>query len=530
MSYSSPADAVTIVGPDGVTWHKNYQGQPPNAHGGGGVSATQPTAGGGGGPRPGGGGGSAGNAGPGSVDCQGAITATIEWQGSDPRPSCVIIKETATASWHGSSGSGSDGLGGVANDTGGEELSGSGSCSTVRYTVKSDLTNDPPPMTNAPIANAALPAPTGGLQGASANVSYKVEVFTVAITLRGTTVVNDIDYILTGQQITASVGGATLATTPAPTWSISTGADRCFGDFVVSDTTDNTTNPATTISQGKSEVKALVTNLPDFQFYTKKDGEVKVKCVATINVPDGTTKAVTLESKSITSKRPVVDYWDIRTGFVGWDSFRTNSNSGRDPLLSATPDDYMRFRGYNISASSGIAKRGQDWYALVNVPSPLSGGNMMWAQIVTAERHTFFPAVPTDRDAPFGQNGITGLDYVFPYENESYPTEAVGDSGDSPGQPKQGNKITASDSFETWLMFRPNPTFSGQSTTYVPLQKYKWSWNGTAQIDADSSASQEIWKIISSSAIFNPSVPPNVTAENTYDFPIWTAKVVGRIH
>ena len=468
VHYESDANAVTIIGPSGATWHKKYDGQDPNAHGGGGTSADPPSSGGGGttpgggtrpsgGTSPGGGGGSAGSVGPGSVDCHGAITATITWDMTKgPRPSCVIIKETATASWAGSSGSGSDGLGGTAVNTGGGELAGGGSCSTVRYTVKSDLTNDPPPMTNAPIANAALPAPTGGLQGASANVSYKVEVFTVAITLRGTTVVNDIDYILTGQQITASVGGATLATTPAPTWSISTGADRCFGDFVVSDTTDNTTNPATTISQGKSEVKALVTNLPDFQFYTKKDGEVKVKCVATINVPDGTTKAVTLESKSVNSERPT-STWNIRDGTVVF-----------------------------FDESFG-ASLGQFWNATITLPPSFgqSSGQGAFCQIASPSRR-YGTANPTKKFVN-PMFGLPGLDNAFPYT--AYQSKGL-NSITGADEPSEASPFIyerddvlydmllsrAQDSFITYLMFKPAATVQGQATQWVPLKKYTWSW------------------------------------------------------
>ncbi len=57
----------------------------------------------------------------GYVNCQGAITATVEWVadpllGSDPPPDVVIIEEVASAQWTGDSGNCSDGLGDAEQD------------------------------------------------------------------------------------------------------------------------------------------------------------------------------------------------------------------------------------------------------------------------------------------------------------------------------------------------------------------------------------------------------------------------------
>ena len=463
-----------------------------------------------------------GQAVPGTASCSGEIVVEYEWEnGGDPTnlpPLSVVTYEESNVSCGGNSYVSMSCSSGLDN----EVRSESGSSISARgYRYKVVKGENPLKIKCTPTTRS-----TNVYGYAGVSLSYKWSIQEIGVSLHGTTDTSNTRYVLTGQQITANLVGATLAPNTIPTWSLSTGSDLCFGDFKISDTTDTSTTPPTTITQGKSEVSPIETNVIDFKFYTKKDGSVVAKCSASIVLGDNTIAAVEAQSKSITSVRPSVNEWEIRTGFVGWDSYNINYN--RDPLLSVAPDDYMRFRGYRGGTSREIAHRGQDWYALVNVPAPLSGGNIMWAQIVKAERHAFLPAIPTDRDAPFGQNGVTGLDNEFPYEGDIRSVEVEGNTGDSPGQPKQGNKITASDSFQTWLMFRPDPAVPGQSTTYIPLQKYSWSWSGTAQIDTTNSASQEVWKIVSSSAVFNPLTPPTVTTENTYDFPIWTAKIVGR--
>nr|MDQ2688058.1 hypothetical protein [Armatimonadota bacterium] len=46
----------------------------------------------------------------------------------------------------------------------------------------------------------------------------------------------------------------------------------------------------------------------------------------------------------------------------------------------------------------------------------------------------------------------------------------------------------ASDSFDTWVMYRP-PSVGNQGTVYVPLQTLTWRWGGNA------SRSQGAWAV-----------------------------------
>lgn len=493
-----------------MEWTKDYIAQTPSGWGGGNASADPP-------PNPNG----AEVAGVGSVTCSGMITASIPWNGSDPLPKCVIVKETATATWSGSGGTGKDGLGGTATDSSEEGMPPGGSCTTVKYSAV-PVTQSPVEVKNAPTATGSLPSVIPGAMSAYASVSYKVEVFPVSIDITGTTSSGSALFVLTGQQLTAKLSaGFPIQGNANPTWSFSEGSDKCFGDFVISDTIDTTKSPPVTTTQGKSEVKNVNFAVKDLLFYTKRDGTVKVAATATVQFPDSTTGTVNAESKPVQSKRPIVDHWNILTGYVGW-----ASGPGGVGASSVLSGDDLILRGYSADDTGGTARRGQDWKALVSVPAPFTGqtmftgGNMAWAQIVKAERHSFFNSAPTDR--PFERNGVEGLDAAFPYANHTFLVEVEGESGDSPYQKKQGYKVTAADLFQTWLMFRPNPVSTNQQTVYIPLEKYEWSWSGTAQVTGVSPNVEEIWQIISASG------PGPTMKSNTYDFPIWTAKVVAR--
>ena len=493
VRYSSPANAVTIVGPDGVTWHQNYSGQQPNAHGGGGVSSTQPTAGGGGtgggggtrpggGTSPGGGGGSAGSVGPGSVDCQGAITATIEWDTTKgPRPSCVIIKETATASWSGSTGSGSDGLGGVAANTGGGELAGGGSCTTVRYSAKSDLTGNPDPMMNSPVANAALPAPTGGLQGASANVSYKVEVFTVDIALSGGIVTNDTHRYLIGQQVGATLNTGELQQT---TWNWNVGGGEAFKNWTANQ------NTATYTQLGSETSSSLVCHF-------KVPGEGSITCSAHLAVPAGAIPAAGFDvsvSKKCTVKEP--DFIELLVythqnanqypgpGTILLPGYPTNGVG----LYGGPPPTTMAFRG--LSNPYGGTSLGIIWHGKVttsnDLPNPWGGyGGWNFVQEVQGNRYRV-------RDGESQENGENSpdekLDGEYPYPAE-YPNNFVpatfpadgrlGRSGDQTSEPLDNliTELEVGENFGTWMMYQP----PGTGSVFVPLKKIKWQWYGKAR-------------------------------------------------
>lgn len=49
-------------------------------------------------------------------------------------------------------------------------------------------------------------------------------------------------------------------------------------------------------------------------------------------------------------------------------------------------------------------------------------------------------------------------------------------ASDLPGDVMKNNY--ASDTFKTWVLYKPRPIVNGQSVTYVPLQVYEWTWTG----------------------------------------------------
>ena len=72
-------------------------------------------------------------------------------------------------------------------------------------------------------------------------------------------------------------------------------------------------------------------------------------------------------------------------------------------------------------------------------------------------------------------------------------------------------------------MYKPSSVY-GLPTTWVPLQKYEWSWGATAnqrkEVDENN---QDVWtNIWDLTNILGAS--PTVSKQNTTEFPHWTMK------
>ena len=86
------------------------------------------------------------------------------------------------------------------------------------------------------------------------------------------------------------------------------------------------------------------------------------------------------------------------------------------------------------------------------------------------------PALDTDFPYPFG-TGVWNLPGLGQFEDS--PSNSLNWYPASGG----GNDwyyTRASDSFQTWAMFKP-PSKDSQPTTWIPMASYTWSWNGTAE-------------------------------------------------
>jgi len=106
----------------------------------------------------------------------------------------------------------------------------------------------------------------------------------------------------------------------------------------------------------------------------------------------------------------------------------------------------------------------------------------------------------------------TGLDSSFPsLGTESETVDYIGDRwADSPGTPlTSASWLAHTNSFITYLMFRPRPYDS--STIDVPMYRVKWAWSG--------SATNYPWgKVSGSQTCSQPSIATN--------FPYWTHPII----
>jgi hypothetical protein len=150
--------------------------------------------------------------GPGGASCSGQIKATLTWAPADgnsildPPPPVAFVKESATASRHGSSGDCDAGFSDNPNDsTNGPDEDGNTTVvkSSVRYHVKADPGSSFE-VTCTPTASVSA----SSMQGGSASVSYKVEAWPVNLAVGGTTpdpADEDRRKILPGQKVTGAV-------------------------------------------------------------------------------------------------------------------------------------------------------------------------------------------------------------------------------------------------------------------------------------------------------------------------------------
>ena len=414
----------------------------------------------------------------GSAECSGAVTAYFYWIAYDgePAPLSVVVTIESQAYWSvdgnfdgavGQADDGQDDPEGIYVNPGGEW--GFGNSQGTHYKIKGGSSFS---VTINPNAHVS------GGDNNIAGVFLKVSATPVRIGLSGTTDDGNTCKVLTGQQLTASLDPMFPGTTP--TWSITEGADECFGDFVVS--SDKSTGTVLPIDFGNDRLK----------FYTKKAGAVKAHATATILLPDGTTPSVSADSREVMSVRPIVSGAFVTSGHVVFDT--------------------------NIPSGYGLVG-GQVWFAHVTIDPPFaSSGQAAYCQIITPSR-SLTPVAPA---LPFKNvnYGLPGLDTYFPLPGSGSPTTPCDvQDGDSPSMiapyTYNGEAIvvsSAQDSFTTYLIFRPFAAVTDQNTTWVPLQKHDWNWAGMmSRPDANS--------------YYSPTshTDPNsmITPDNTFDHPTW---------
>ena len=444
---------------------------------------------------------------PTATSCSGTITATFTWQPasgqtaqSDPPPSQVFITENGLAQANSSQnyspppagGAISNGLGQTMNPISQTPPSNgystaSGSCQSTKYSTKSG--GQTVTITCSPSASAS-----GNVYN-HCEVRYSASIAFVSVGLTGTTLVNGANQALTGQQITASLSiPAPFTLQAVRTWSAP-------GD------TFKTYNPTLASNQFVA-LAGTDFSQPTLSFYDKKKESVAVSCSAKVLMPNGTIVTVTAKAPKIQFQKPTLTRWDIATGFVQLYQEDQNGQQywglGPDPAVVPS-EDY-----------------GEQWKNVtITVPSPFAGGQGCFAQLITPDRNQYTFADPNTAVAIGNDNGVQGLDGIFPYDhNAPWTVPAAGKDGDSPAilalrvaSNTSIAKTTANDSFKTWVMYMP-PAVGSQGTVWIPLKSYTWNWSATV------SWMNNQWTLTSGTPA-NAAANPNYTSSDETKHPTW---------
>lgn len=419
--------------------------------------------------------------GPGTASCTGTITITFEWDPAgtgQPPPEAVVLKETSTAQWIGTTGSCSNGLGNAPT-----AIPNGQSSTGVKYTVK----NNPGSsftVTCSPSASTSYPdPPVDGPQAGTASVWYSCKVYPVRILLGGSVQHGGTPSLLIGQRLVASLDIGDLPVTGITyNWSASSNA---FANYVIApDSSSATFTPMPASVQS-----------PTMTCYAKRDGVLTVSCVFASNNP---SLAITL-SKNVTCVKPnlVIDEESVGQFYMG-----TGSS------LSVINPDWMRLLLFNPNRS------GMTVVAKVTDPGPpftSAASKGTWAYVQTVKPEWSY--VRTDGTSYVSdENGKWWLDGSFPYPIVGGPFWADPQQswqfGDSPGAGSLSiaSWLSYKADFSLFVMYLP----PGQESKWVPLRRTGWSCKGVVQRDRLIGVvnGQEIWEwiFVENSAGINATV------------------------
>ena len=329
------------------------------------------------------------------------------------------------------------------------------------------------------------------------SVSYGAAAYPVTVHLTGTTPDSSGGLnVLTGGQVTAtlncpfpvisyswSVSGAT-APNPFLTWDPTFPNSNYSTQFVPLASTDMTKD--------------------SFSFYDAHNRDsITVQCTATVQPPSGPALTVTAKSPNIKYIKPNVNwivnqpYDSIPFGF--FDGLPNGPFGSRElwgPITITEPPLFLTPGNPNTVGFGVVVQLASPSRSTTRVPLNGKPATYSKLSVVLANGTAGALSSPTGLDGAFPYYGgyYKNTDGTFtPVDgNYGWLTYNDGYSGDMPEQPYRNsdqdsggnawNASSASDSFDTWVMYRP-ASVAGQGTIYVPLQKLSWNWGATANLD-----------------------------------------------
>jgi hypothetical protein len=299
---------------------------------------------------------------------------------------------------------------------------------------------------------------------------------------------------LTGQQISCSISistppyGITGLGVATYSWSLEGGdSAMAFKNYQYSH--------ATTTSIGKKNLHSRSdVQQSTYAFFTVKDGTITANCALTFALPTNSLWAGGLPN--FTAKSPPVE--SVRPTFVDW--------------VVADGVVNLQASAFQFGAA-GAGTNGQEWskveYSLL-APFPQEGKGA-FCQLITADRH-LYRTVSGSYYTHFIKNpwnNLKSLDQAFPYPGTlpaggEWNLPAKGAGYDSPYQPLTYNANDGGG--------KPLPAVQGQSTTWIPMARYTWSWYGTAEKQSG------VWVLTTPTTGHGKHGEPVVW----YDHPEWT--------
>ena len=342
-------------------------------------------------------------------------------------------------------------------------------------------------LTCSPVAKAQ-----GFMGGFGASVIYSSSILVPSVSLAGTTrfFAPDAIKLITGQGVTASLtssggglvtaagpleGGGLSVNSSSQVWSLSGAGVDPFKNFTSGSIGQRIDHSAADFKGSK------------FDFFTNKGGSTKVVCSFKYNLPTGAKFAGGLPDFEAKSK----EFESVRPQFVGWE---VNNGS---VTLGATK---FAFGGDADSTN------GQQWYdVIINLAAPFGNvGQGSFCQLITATRDVWRTTAPV-HFVKSPHNGVEAIDMNMPYPyGPVWNITGKGSGVDTPEQPLYLDPVSAwyrskaDDSFQTWAMYRP-PALGNQPTTYIPIARYTWAWNGEASRTFNNNTNAfNPWQLISS--------------------------------
>jgi hypothetical protein len=387
----------------------------------------------------------------GTAQASGTVRARYVWNTDgdsikNPVPKCVIVRETVSASWSGTSGSCDNSIGDFETWTGPNSGVSIGSRYSIHVEDASDFTVSCSPSANVLAAEGSL------ILAGSIGISYTTTVYIPKLSLGGTIGSGDNKSMLVSQGLSASVSLGGEFGEANYTWSLNGGGP--FKDYV-----------PTTAKATKTDFILPPSNQASLKAYMSKVDNVKVSC--NVSVPS-VDLSFLLEDK-VTVKAPT------------FSSF--NQNIGKFKLIpNASSPTFFKLTGATHPAIGGQFMAGivLDFW-VTTPPEYIDGdvGNYTIAQ-------TIKNSSAVDSDPVYPTDANFGVDQRFPYQGYNWMPATTrpilsqfpgsGYWADSPGIWSQNAANLIYDGDLNLYVFYAGP---GDSKP-VAIRKLSWLAKGTA--------------------------------------------------